>query len=60
MLKNCYCYVLFCLFEKPFKYEKYFQFHLYIFLKENFLVSKYKKQIFYEESKSLCFCCYEK
>ena len=56
LFKNYYCYVLFLLFEKFFKYfEKYFQFHLYIFLKKNFLANKYKKQMCYKENRSLFF-----
>ena len=44
LLKSYICYVLFLPFEKSFKYcEKYFSFHLYIFLKKHFLVKKIRK-----------------
>ena len=56
-LFKSYCfYVLFLLFEISFRcYEKCFQFHLYIFLKEIFLVNKHKKQTCYKENKPLIF-----
>ena len=45
------CYVLLLPFEKPFKYyEKCFQVHLYIFLKRNLLVMKYKKRMYYKNN----------
>ena len=55
-LIKSYSYVSFLPFEKSFTcYEKYFQFHLYIFLKKNLLVNKYKKQTSYKVKKSLFF-----
>ena len=50
LVKSYYCYVLFLPFDISFKYyEKYFQFHLYIFLRKKFLVDKCKKQMCYKE-----------
>ena len=49
LFKSCYCYVLFFPFEKSFQhYEKY------IFVPK-FSVNKYKKQMYYQENKSLFF-----
>ena len=45
----------FCHSENPSDVTKYFQFHLYIFLKKNLLVNKYKKQTSYKVNKSLFF-----
>ena len=54
LFESYYCYVLFLPFKKSLRhYEKYFQFHLYIFLKKNFLVNNYKKQMCYKEKISL-------
>ena len=48
LFKSYYRYVLFLPFEKFFKqYQKYFLFYLYIFLKKNFLLKEYKKQMCY-------------
>ena len=56
LFKSYYCYVLFLSLEKSFTYyEKYFKFHLYIFLKKNLLVIKYKRKTCYKENKSLFF-----
>ena len=56
LFKRYYCYVFTIAVEKSFKYyEKYFYFHLYIFLKKGFFVKKYKKEICYKENKSLFF-----
>ena len=43
--RSYYCYVLFLPFKYPFRcYEKYFYFHLSIYLGKILLVNKYKKQ----------------
>ena len=56
LFKSYCCYILFSPLEKFFDYYgKYFHFYLCIFLKKKFLVNKYKKQMFYEENKSLFF-----
>ena len=49
LFKSYHCYVLFLPLEKFFKY--YEKVHLHIFLKKNFLVSKYKKQMCYKGNK---------
>ena len=56
LFKRYYWYVSFLPSENSFRcYEKYCQFHLYIFLKKNSLVKKYENQICYKENKSLFF-----
>ena len=56
LFKSYCCNILFLPLEKFFNYYgKFFHFYLCIFLKKNFLVNKYKKQMCYEDNKSLFF-----
>ena len=55
LLKSYFCHVLFLPLEKSFKYyERYFSFHLYIFLKKKFLVKNIRNKCFVRKI-NLCF-----
>ena len=60
LFKSYYCYILFLPFENSFKhYEKYFQFHFYIFLEKNFLWTNIRNKCVMKKI-NLYFLMYEK